>query len=55
MSNAEDENSRKAEKERRAEPISKPGGYRNDPNDPTNPNEARERGLKELHRRDSKR
>ena len=49
----QDKNERKAEQESNAEPISKPGGYDNDPKDPTNPNELRERTLKKLHGRGS--
>ena len=37
-----------AEEERRAQTVSKPGGFRNDPDDPTNPNEVRERYLRKL-------
>ena len=37
-----------AEKETQAETVSKPGGFDNDPDDPTNPNEVRERHLKKL-------
>ena len=37
-----------AEKESQEETISKPGGYDNDPDDATNPNEVRERHLKKL-------
>jgi hypothetical protein len=37
-----------AEEERKAEHISTPGGFRNDPDLPTNPNEARERYLRKL-------
>jgi hypothetical protein len=37
-----------AEEERKAEHISRPGGFRNDPDVPTNPNEARERYLRKL-------
>jgi len=37
-----------AEEERQAEHISRPGGFRNDPDVPTNPNEARERYLRKL-------
>jgi hypothetical protein len=36
----------KAEEERAKEPASKPGGFKNDPDDPSNPNEVRERHLK---------
>ncbi len=38
----------KAEHESRQEPVSKPGGFDNDPNDPTNPNEAIERHRRTL-------
>ncbi len=41
---------RQAEEESKAKPISKPGGFHNDPPDPTNPNEVRERTLKKLKR-----
>ena len=37
-----------AEEERKACTVSKPGGFRNDPDDPTNPNEVRERYLRKL-------
>jgi hypothetical protein len=37
-----------AEEERKAHTVSKPGGFRNDPDDPTNPNEVRERYLRKL-------
>ena len=37
-----------ADEERKADTISRPGGFRNDPNVPTNPNEARERYLRKL-------
>lgn len=37
-----------AEEERKAQTVSKPGGFRNDPDDPTNPNEVRERYLRKL-------
>jgi hypothetical protein len=30
------------------EVISQPGGFRNDPSDPSNPNEVRERALRKL-------
>ncbi len=39
-----------ADEESKAEPISKPGGFQNDPKDPTNPNEVRERHLKKIKR-----
>ena len=41
---------RQAEEESQAKPASKPGGFRNDPDDPTNPNEVRERHLKKIMR-----
>lgn len=41
---------RQAEEESKEEPISKPGGFKNDPKDPTNPNEVRERTLKKITR-----
>ncbi len=41
---------RQAEEESKAKPASKPGGFKNDPSDPTNPNEVRERHLKKLKR-----
>ena len=34
---------KQAEKENQVRPISKPGGFANDPSDPKNPNEVRER------------
>ena len=37
-----------AEEERKAQTVSRPGGFRNDPDDPTNPNEVRERYLRKL-------
>jgi hypothetical protein len=37
-----------AEEERQAHTVSRPGGFRNDPDDPTNPNEVRERYLRKL-------
>jgi hypothetical protein len=45
-----DKNERKAQEERQEETVSKPGGFRNDPDDPTNPNEAIERHRRKLHR-----
>ena len=41
---------RQAEEESHAETVSKPGGFKNDPDDPTNPNEVRERHLKKIKR-----
>jgi len=38
----------KAEREAREESVSKPGGFKNDPEDPTNPNEAIERHRRKL-------
>jgi len=41
---------RQAEEESKADTVSKPRGYKNDPDDPTNPNEVRERHLKKIKR-----
>ncbi|HEY2779523.1 MAG TPA: hypothetical protein VGI90_02020 [Steroidobacteraceae bacterium] len=41
---------RQAEEEAEAKTVSKPGGFANDPDDPTNPNEVRERQLKKIKR-----
>jgi hypothetical protein len=41
---------RQAAVERKAKSVSKPGGFKNDPDDPTNPNEVRERHLRKLRR-----
>jgi len=40
---------RQAEEEDKAETVSKPGGFPNDPDDPKNPNEVRERHLKKIN------
>jgi hypothetical protein len=40
---------RQAEEEGKAETVSKPGGFPNDPDDPKNPNEVRERHLKKIN------
>jgi hypothetical protein len=39
---------RQADEEGNAETVSKPGGFDNDPDDPRNPNEVRERHLKNI-------
>jgi hypothetical protein len=39
---------RQAEEESNEDTVSKPGGFKNDPDDPTNPNEVRERHLKKI-------
>jgi hypothetical protein len=39
---------RQAEEENRADTASKPGGFHNDPDDPKNPNQVRERHLKKI-------
>ena len=44
----------KAEREKQAETVSKPGGFKNDPDDPTNPNEAIERSRRALRERAAK-
>lgn len=46
--NGYSEDEMQAEEERRAGTISRPGGFHNDPDVPTNPNEARERYLRKL-------
>lgn len=38
----------KAARERSRETVSRPGGFKNDPDDPTNPNEAIERSRQSL-------
>lgn len=39
---------RQAEEEGKARTVSRPGGFKNDPDDPTNPNEVRERHNRKL-------
>lgn len=39
---------RKALEERKEQTVSKPGGFKNDPDDPTNPNETIERTRRKL-------
>jgi hypothetical protein len=41
---------RQAEEESGADTVSKPGGFKNDPDDPTNPNEVRERHSEKIRR-----
>ena len=41
---------KKAEVERNSDTLSQPGGFKNDPDVPTNPNEVRERHLKKVNR-----
>jgi hypothetical protein len=41
---------RQAEEESKADTVSRPGGFKNQPDDPTNPNEVRERHLKKIKR-----
>jgi hypothetical protein len=43
-----DENEKKAIEESQKSTASKPGGFQNDPDDPTNPNEAIERTRRKL-------
>jgi hypothetical protein len=50
IDNGKSKDEHQAEEESRANPISKPGGFENDPKDPTNPNEVRERHLKKIKR-----
>jgi len=40
-----------SEEESKHEPISKPGGFQNDPNDPTNPNEVRHRFVQKIDKK----
>ncbi len=40
----------KAAKEKQEPTVSEPGGFRNDPDDPTNPNEAIERHRRKVRR-----
>jgi hypothetical protein len=42
-------------RESQEETVSKPGGFKNDPDDPTNPNEAIERSRRGLRQRSAKR
>jgi hypothetical protein len=39
---------RKAQEERKHAPASKPGSFKNDPDNASNPNEVRERHLKKV-------
>jgi hypothetical protein len=48
--NVKSEDQQKAERESREKPAGKPGGFENDPKDPANPNEVRERHLKKIKR-----
>lgn len=41
-------NDKEAAEEARKPGVSKPGGFKNDPDDPTNPNEAIERSRRKL-------
>jgi hypothetical protein len=41
-------NERQAEEENKSDSVSKPGGFANDPDDPKNPNEARERHQRKV-------
>lgn len=45
----------KALRESQEETVSKPGGFKNDPDDPTNPNEAIERSRRGLRQGSDKR
>lgn len=42
---------KQAEKERQSGSASRPGGFRNDPDDASNPNEVRERHLKKVDKK----
>lgn len=41
---------RQAEEESSEPSVTKPGGFKNDPDDSTNPNEVRERHIKKINR-----
>jgi hypothetical protein len=43
-----DKNERKGIEESKQDTVSKPGGFENDPDDPTNPNEAIERHRQKI-------
>ena len=43
-----DKNEKKALDEQKKPTVSRPGGFENDPDDPTNPNEAIERTRRKL-------
>ena len=43
-------NEHKAVEESKKPTVSRPGGFKNDPDDPTNPNEAIERHRRQLRR-----
>lgn len=45
-----DPNASKAAEESKHPSVSRPGGFKNDPDDPTNPNEAIERARRHLRR-----
>jgi hypothetical protein len=45
-----DKNEKQAIEESRHPTASRPGGFKNDPDDPTNPNEAIERHRRKLRR-----
>jgi hypothetical protein len=45
-----DEDKQKAVEESKKPTVSRPGGFENDPDDPTNPNEAIERHRRHLRR-----
>lgn len=49
LDKSKSQDERQAEEESQAETVSQPGGYKNDPDDATNPNEARERHFKKLN------
>jgi hypothetical protein len=45
---AKSKDQKQAEEEDKAAPVSKPGGFANDPDDPKNPNEVRERHQRKV-------
>jgi hypothetical protein len=46
--NSKSKDQKQADEEDKAEPVSKPGGFANDPDDPKNPNEVRERHQRKV-------
>ena len=50
LGDAKSKDERQAEEEDKEKTVSKPGGFDNDPDDPKNPNEVRERHLKKIKR-----
>jgi hypothetical protein len=49
VDNSKSKDERQAEEEGKAKTVSRPGAFPNDPDDPRNPNEVRERHLKKIN------